>query len=409
MKRCVMAAIAVFAIGAPSAATAGAAVIPPPTNTSAPTISGSPYVGKNLTASTGSWTNHPTSYGYQWARCSSTGTGCAAIVGATKPHYTPAAADLNSTLEVWVTAKNAGGTAGPATSQPTAVISPALPPAQTTPPSITGSPVVGNALVANPGTYSGGAVASYAYQWQSCDPNTLACTTIAGANTDDYTPVSTEVGQRLRVVVTAANPYGHITTNSDATAAVSVAVTPVTTTLVASTNITTCCQNVHLSGTTSPVVANEPITIVGRRYGQAAPFEAATAVTNAAGQWTTIVGPTSETTYTAQTANTTSAPLVVLVHPRVGFGVSGNSFSAKITALGSFAGRVAYFQSMNPNGSWKSRALVVIDAGSVAHFHVDLARGHTYTVRIYLPRTQAGPGYLDGISHIRRVGGLTPV
>lgn len=409
MKRWVMAMIAVCAIAAPSAATARVAVTPPPTNTSAPTISGSPYVGKTLTASTGGWTNRPTGYGYQWARCSSSGTGCAAIAGATQPRYTSASADVNSTLEVWVTASNAGGTAGPATSQPTAVISPALPPAQTTPPSVSGSPVVGNTLIAEPGTYSGGAVASYTYQWQSCNPNTLVCTTLAGASTDKYTPASTDVGQRLRVVVTAANPYGHLTTDSDATNPVTVAVTPVTTTLAASTKITTCCQNVHLSGTTSPAIASEQITIVGHRYGQLAPFQAATALTNAAGQWTAVVGPTSETTYTAQTPTTTSPQIVVLVHPRVGFGIRGNSFSAKITAFGSFAGRVAFFQSMNSNGSWKSLALVVINAGSTAHFHVALARGHIYAVRIYLPRTQAGPGYLDGISHIRHVGGLTAV
>jgi hypothetical protein len=31
--------------------------------------------------------------------------------------------------------------------------------------------------------------------------------------------------------------------------------------------------------------------------------------------------------------------------------------------------------------------------------------GHTYTLRIYLPQAQAGPGYLDGTSHSQRVGG----
>jgi hypothetical protein len=51
----------------------------------------------------------------------------------------------------------------------------------------------------------------------------------------------------------------------------------------------------------------------------------------------------------------------------------------------------------------------VINPDSVAHFHVALRRGHTYTVRIYLPKAQAGRGYLDGTSHTRHVGGTAAV
>ena len=47
------------------------------------------------------------------------------------------------------------------------------------------------------------------------------------------------------------------------------------------------------------------------------------------------------------------------------------------------------------------------DVESVARFHVNLRRGKTYFVRIYLPQRQAGPGYLDGTSHVRRVGGAS--
>ena len=113
------------------------------------------------------------------------------------------------------------------------------------------------------------------------------------------------------------------------------------------------------------------------------------------------------TTYTAQTTTSTSSPLTLNVHPRVGFGINGNDFSAKITGRDSFAGRVALFQRLSPGGSWQSLALVVIDPASVAHFHVGLRRGRTYVVRIYLPYAQAGAGYLDGSSHTRRVGGAS--
>ena len=102
-----------------------------------------------------------------------------------------------------------------------------------------------------------------------------------------------------------------------------------------------------------------------------------------------------------------SNPLTVQVHPRLGLGVSGNNFSAKITARDTFAGAVALFQVRTPSGGWNTVQLVVTNLQSVAKIHVNLKRGKTYFVRIYLPQRQAGPGYLDGVSHVRRVGGAS--
>jgi Concanavalin A-like lectin/glucanases superfamily len=83
-----------------------------PSNTSPPAISGTPQDGQTLSASTGSWTgSQPISYGYQWQRCSSDGTSCAAIAGATNATYVVASADVGSTLRVAVTATNSVGTA----------------------------------------------------------------------------------------------------------------------------------------------------------------------------------------------------------------------------------------------------------------------------------------------------------
>lgn len=93
-----------------------------PANTALPTISGSAAVGQTLTASTGSWSNSPTSYTYAWQRCDSTGSACVPIGGATAASYTVQAADAGSTVRVAVTAVNAGGPSAPATSAPTAVV-----------------------------------------------------------------------------------------------------------------------------------------------------------------------------------------------------------------------------------------------------------------------------------------------
>src|SRR5262245_18512702 len=54
----------------------------PPANTSVPTVSGTARDGQTLQASTGSWTNTPTSYSYQWQGCDSAGAGCAAVSAA---------------------------------------------------------------------------------------------------------------------------------------------------------------------------------------------------------------------------------------------------------------------------------------------------------------------------------------
>ena len=46
---------------------------------------------------------------YAWSRCDATGAACAAIAGATAKTYVLAAADVDKTLRLAVTAKNALG------------------------------------------------------------------------------------------------------------------------------------------------------------------------------------------------------------------------------------------------------------------------------------------------------------
>ena len=185
--------------------------------------------------------------------------------------------------------------------------------------------------------------------------------------------------------------------------------TQVTTTFNASMSSTICCQTVHLSGTTTPAEAGEQVTIIAHQFGALASSAVATASTDASGNWTAKVTPMIATSYTAQTTTSTSSQLTIGVHPRVGFGINGNNFSAKITGQDSFAGKVALFQTLNLSGRWHTLALVVINPASVAHFHVALRRGRTYIVRIYLPKAQSGRGYLDGVSHTRHVGGTAAV
>ena len=71
-----------------------------------------------MAASTGSWSGSPSSYGYQWQDCASS---CADISGATGSSYGLQASDVGDTVDVVVTATNAGGSSA-ATSGKTAAV-----------------------------------------------------------------------------------------------------------------------------------------------------------------------------------------------------------------------------------------------------------------------------------------------
>jgi hypothetical protein len=79
-------------------------------------------VGDVLTAAPGNWTSSPTSYAYQWQRCTPAGSGCTPISGATGATYQLVGADVGTTLVVTVTATNYAGTSAPADSAATAVV-----------------------------------------------------------------------------------------------------------------------------------------------------------------------------------------------------------------------------------------------------------------------------------------------
>jgi hypothetical protein len=68
---------------------------------------------------------------YQWRRCDASGASCAATSGATSSGYTLASGEVGATVQVAVTAANAGGSAT-ATSAPSGIVqSVPAPPTQT--------------------------------------------------------------------------------------------------------------------------------------------------------------------------------------------------------------------------------------------------------------------------------------
>lgn len=204
---------------------AGSALAAAPSNTTAPAISGTAKVGQTLTVSNGTWTGSPTSYTYQWQRCSSTTT-CTDIVGETGHSYTVLNRDGGNRLRAIVEAINADGKSS-ANSNMTDVVPTTGAPVASVRPSITGDAVVGSTLTAQTGTWSGNP--TFTYQWLQCDRFGAECFQIAGATGKTYGVRLADVYGTLRVAVTAKNANGsttRISTPSDVVEPLPVVSTP---------------------------------------------------------------------------------------------------------------------------------------------------------------------------------------
>jgi hypothetical protein len=200
-----------------------AAVQVAPTNTTEPRITGTPRVGQVQRATRGSWTGtEPIDYAYRWFRCDGRGapdaSDCRRIANAPNATYVARAADAGFRLRVQVVASNADGSAR-ATSNPTPVITSARP-TNTTEPTITGTPVVGNRLTGNRGAWVGEQPITYAFQWLRCTTAGDDCTEISGATDATYVVAQGDLGRRLRIRVTARNDVGARSAISNPTAAV---------------------------------------------------------------------------------------------------------------------------------------------------------------------------------------------
>ncbi len=196
-----------------------AAAASPPLNESAPAISGSARDGQRLKASKGAWSSQePLDYGYQWSRCGADGAGCEAISGAARATYRVVSADVGHTLRVAVTATGKDSEAHTtASSAPSAQVQAAAP-ARHKAAGVTGNPEDGQLLTAGTGSWKGTQPMSYAYQWQACTRS--ACEAVPGATEPEYRPVTSQIGSKIRVVVTATNAAGSASAASRATKAV---------------------------------------------------------------------------------------------------------------------------------------------------------------------------------------------
>ena len=178
-------------------------VVAPPNSpaTGAPTISGTPRVGKTLMAGTSGIADSNgldnATFSYQWI--SRDGSMDSNIEGATSSTYTLRTEDQGKSIRVRASFTDSDGFAETLTSEATSVVAPPNSPA-TGAPTISGTPRVGETLMAGTSGIAdsnGMDNAAFSYQWISRDGSMDS--NIEGATSSTYTLRTEDQGKSIRV------------------------------------------------------------------------------------------------------------------------------------------------------------------------------------------------------------------
>jgi len=178
---------------------------------------------------------------------------------------------------------------------------------------------------------------------------------------------------------------------------VTVTGSPATVTLTAASSTIVYGEGTSVSGSVSGQIVNEPVTLTSQPYGKGTQ-SVATTTTQSNGTFSFPVSPTIGTAYQAQWRTGMSPSVSVNVAPRVGFGHSGTLYTAKVTSDLTYAGRYVYVQRQGAYG-WTNVKRIYLSSTSRASFHLLLKKGRS-VLRLALPLTQAGPGYVASTSRM---------
>lgn len=176
------------------------AIVDPPAIIIAPVVTGTPQEGETLACSTGSWSNGPTSYTYQWE------SNFVDIPSATSSMYTLTGSEVGALIRCRVTATNGFGTSSPSESN---IVGPVTPGGGGGDPVIVTDPVVsgdtnllGVVLHCTTGEWDN-YPNFFTYQWYR-DPGG-GPVAISDEVTNTYATVLDDLGCTISCAVTAYN------------------------------------------------------------------------------------------------------------------------------------------------------------------------------------------------------------
>jgi plastocyanin len=170
---------------------------------------------------------------------------------------------------------------------------------------------------------------------------------------------------------------------------------------------------VILSGKVPVAKAGEKVMLraeVLTRTGTKQTSSIAEVSSDASGAFSFTTVPSAQTTYTVNwqatpATPTTSSPVTVRVAPRIGIGIVKKvgrlvTFSTKATSAIPYAGRTVFVQRKNSLGRWVSLKTVMLKSSTIAtRTTVRIPRGLS-SIRILMPQTQVGIGYVTGVSRV---------
>lgn len=176
-----------------------------PVNTVQPEVSGVPRVGHTLSVTAGTWTGATSLATYQWQQCDPATGDCSDIAGQTGTSLLLDTSEIGYQIQVVETESNAVGSSSAASNQTAPVAAVDAGPVNVTPPTISGGPIEGQTVTADPGTWDPSSGLTFTYLWQRCDVDGQNCAAIDGATEQTYLLGPADVGGTLYVTVTATD------------------------------------------------------------------------------------------------------------------------------------------------------------------------------------------------------------
>lgn len=174
--------------------------------------------------------------------------------------------------------------------------------------------------------------------------------------------------------------------------------------LVASSAVVKFGTTVTLTGTVSNKKAGETVTLVQLPFGQTTKQVVATLQTTTGGTFSFTVTPQLTTTYQAQWPGKSESSVTVQVQPmiKLPFVSKTGFFHFYVTASTSFAGRTVFLQRYTLAKTWVNVRALTLGSKSGRLISVRFVRSLVprgrWSIRVFMPATEMGGGYLDSWS-----------